>query len=309
VLADDAWETLEGTSYAAAITGAAAALVSAENPDLTRLHIDACLKSSADPLDKVPLEFNGKLGAGKLNIGGAIECTLLRQRPRPRQIRFAPKGFLNLRASSAGGVEWVIESPGEFNGIRFWPTVSPADSGKGKLRFRAGRPGSDRPVAEYPLEALPETIFVAGGTASVSLDSVAGGPDAGSLLEYEVDTIDFSERYCTGTQRVQAEGIIEDGSGPNDYAPGSDCKWLITAPQGEVIHFRFVEFDTESKTDFIYFFNGAGTHEDIMARFSGPSLPPEFTSWGNQALMWFVTDRQVQGKGWKVEITFGTPTP
>lgn len=307
VVSDTAYKTLEGTSYTTAIVGAAAALVRAGHPAMTALQVDACLKSSADALDRVPLELAGKLGAGRLNIAAAVDCALLRQAPRATQRLAAPKGFLHLQTESDQPTEWVIEPAGEFKGIRLWPSVAGADAGRGTLQFRAAGAGEGRTVGEYALENLPESVFVPGSSVAVTLNPAAGGPAGGSLLEYEVETIDFSKRYCSGTERVQAEGIIEDGSGPNDYAPASDCKWLITAPPGQVIHFRFVEFDTESKTDFIYFFNGAGTHEDIMARFSGPNLPPEFTSWSNQALMWFVTNREVQGKGWKAEITFRTP--
>jgi hypothetical protein len=47
----------------------------------------------------------------------------------------------------------------------------------------------------------------------------------------------------------------------NNYSPNSDCKWLINAPEGKVIHIKFAEFDTEAKTDLLYFFNGSRTHE------------------------------------------------
>lgn len=58
------------------------------------------------------------------------------------------------------------------------------------------------------------------------------------------------------------------------------------------------------KVDLLYFFNGAGTHEPIMAIFSGPDIPPELTTWDNQVLVWFVTDGANQGKGWKAEYRF-----
>ena len=135
VLSDTAYKTLEGTSYATAIAGAAAALVRAEHPAMTALQVEACLKSAADALDRVPLELAGKLGAGRLNIGAAIDCALLRQAPQPAQRLTAPKGFLHLRTASDQGAEWVIEPPGEFKGIRFWPSVTGVDAGRGGLQF------------------------------------------------------------------------------------------------------------------------------------------------------------------------------
>ena len=124
------------------------------------------------------------------------------------------------------------------------------------------------------------------------------------LLEYRAELIDYAGLYCKETVYLHEEGTFEDGSGPNDYSINSDCKWLITAPEGKVINIRFTEFDTEAKTDFVYFFNGSGTHEDIMAVFSGTEIPPELTSWNNRVLVWFVTDGDVQRKGWKAEYRF-----
>ena len=67
-------------------------------------------------------------------------------------------------------------------------------------------------------------------------------------------------------------------------------------PEGKVIRIRFDSLATESQTDLIYFFNGAGTHEDVMALISGNELPPAFTSWSNQVLIWFVSDDQNHGQ-------------
>ena len=57
----------------------------------------------------------------------------------------------------------------------------------------------------------------------------------------------------------------------------------------------------------LYFFDGSGTHENIMAIFTGPDVPPELTTWHNQALVWFVTNGEKQGKGWRAEYQFVDP--
>jgi hypothetical protein len=44
-----------------------------------------------------------------------------------------------------------------------------------------------------------------------------------------------------------------------------------------------------------------------MAIFSGPEIPPELTTWGNQALVWFVADGQNQSRGWQAEYRFQDP--
>jgi len=304
---DSAYETTEGTSFSAAILAGAAALVGVQHPGYSALQINACLISSVDEFNRIPPALSGKTGAGKLNIESAIQCKLLQASSQAETALAAPKGFLHLKTARDTKMSWLIEPIGRFNGFRFrLPQVAP-DSDKGTLSFFTGSSSDAGLVANYPLQAIPESVYVAGNTAYVTLESERSSDLPGALLKYEIETIDFSTLHCKGTRRMTVEGTIEDGSGTNDYAPASDCKWLITAPKGQVIHFKFVEFDTEAKTDFIYFFNGAGTHEDVMARFSGPDIPPQLTTWQNQVLVWFVSDRQNQGKGWKAEVSFKTP--
>ena len=163
-------------------------------------------------------------------------------------------------------------------------------------------------IESFPLVCPPESVFVPRTVAYVVLEVDTADPEFGGLVEYEVETIDFRKLHCRGTKKLNKEGTLEDGSGTNNYSMESDCKWLITAPAGKVIHIKFVEFDTESKTDWIYFFNGVGTQkQNIMAGFSGSKIPPELTTWSNQVLVWFVTDGENQRKGWKAEYHFQDP--
>jgi hypothetical protein len=133
------------------------------------------------------------------------------------------------------------------------------------------------------------------------------GIDFQFLVAYASEPINQSTLYCRDTVQVKTEGMIEDGSGSENYAPRSSCKWQITAPEGKLVEIRFVEFDTEANTDWLYFFNGAATNERIMAAYSGPRIPPTLISWGPKVLLWFVTNDSAQGRGWKAEVTFRDP--
>lgn len=175
------------------------------------------------------------------------------------------------------------------------------------INFYSGDSSEARLVGRYTLATLPKSLFVPGTAAFVTFEPKKSDHPLNWLLEYKAEAINFSKLYCRDTATLDEEGTFEDGSGPDDYSPKTDCKWLITAPKGKVIHFKFAEFDTQAKADLLYFFNGAGTHEKIMAMFSGPNIPPELTTWTNQVLVWFVTDGKNQGKGWKAEYRFVTP--
>ena len=307
VLDDISYEMREGTSVAAPMVAAAAAIVKLQYPAYSWQQITACLKSSAEPLEINEYQYSGKLGAGKLNIAAAVRCELFREESRNGKQLIHPQGYLNLNSSKNKSAKWMIQPSGEFKGIRFKPLSLRGNTGESRLNFYANDDDDASLIAAYRLADLPESIYVPGNTAYVTLESKNASQKDEGLIEYRVETIDFSMQYCSDTEYLDIEGVFEDGSGTKNYALNSDCKWLITAPAGKVIEIKFTEFDTEAKTDLVYFFNGAGTHEKIMAIFSGPNIPPELTTWKNQVLVWFVTDGKDQGSGWKAEFRFLEP--
>ncbi len=307
VLSDSGYEVREGTSPASAIVAAAAGLVKLQHPAYSMEQVKACIKSSADSLDITDLQFSAKLGAGKLNIEAAVKCSLFNQETSKENRLLNPQGYLHYSSPKKKPVSWTIVPQGKFKGLWFNLHSLQGKPGQGIIRFHSGDSPEGRLIGSYPLSTLPKSIFVPGTAAFVAFEPRKSDPKLEWLIEYNSEPINFSKLYCRDTVYLDEEGTFEDGSGPHDYSPNTDCKWLITAPKGKVIHFKFTEFDTEAKSDLLYFFNGAGTHEKIMAVFSGPTIPPELTTWSNQVLVWFVTDGKNQGKGWKAEYRFVNP--
>lgn len=307
VLSDSSHEAREGTSPAAAMVAAAAALVKLQHPSYSAERVKACLESSADTLDVTDLQLSGKLGAGRLNIEEAVNCSLFSSdTPKENQLR-SSRGYLHYRNPKGKSASWTIKPQGALNGLRFNLAPLQGKTMQGLIKFYSSESDGAKPIASYALSALPRSVFVPGTTARVTVESRSPKRELDWSIQYKADTINFSRLYCRDTEYLQEEGVFEDGSGPKDYSPNSNCKWLITAPKGQVIHLKFTEFDTEARSDQLYFFNGAGTHEMIMAIFSGPNTPPELTTWGNQVLVWFVTDGKNHGKGWKAEYRFVAP--
>lgn len=301
---DDGYEIREGTSFSAPMVATAAALIKLQHPSYTRKEIEACLKSSADPIEASAARYDAKLGAGKLNIEAAVECNLLQGGAKEENRLRHPKGYLRPERQPATSVSWSVEPRGDFKGLRFDLVFNREKAARGSLVFRAGRSPDARVIATHSLGAIPATIYVPGTTAHVTFIPDDPGEGFDWLMAYEAETIDFSQLYCHGTKDIRVEGTITDGSGANDYSHDTDCKWLITAPKGKVIHFEFTDFETEGKRDLVYFFNGSAANETIMAIFSGSNIPPQLTSWRNEVLVWFVTDGQNQGNGWQAKYTF-----
>ena len=301
----------EGTSVAAAIAAAAAALVALKHPTYNAEQIKVCLESSASDLNEIQPIYRGKLGAGKLNVDAAIKCAFYEEDITADIISVLPQGYLRIKSANKNNkFTWKIHPDGEFKGLRFNVLGIKGEVGNAILNIYSGSNlKTAKLIKSYPLEKLPEEFYVSNTTVSISIESEKEDLKFDGLLHYEAETIDFTKLYCNDEIYLYEEGVIEDGSGDKDYSYHSSCKWLITAPEGKVIKFKFSELDTEYRTDLIYFFNGSGTHEDIMAIFSGSKLPPELTTWHNQVLVWFASNEKNQGKGWKAKYTFEDYTP
>jgi hypothetical protein len=307
VRSDTDYTTREGTSQAAAMVAAAASIVKQQHTAYSWRQVTACLKQSADPADAVNPRFTAALGAGKLNLAAAVECDLISGEGKQAVALVNPQGYLHFDKRRGKTASWTITPHGEFNGLRFRPQFNSKKAPKGTISFYAGKDANARLVTSHPLAEMPESVYVAGTTAHVEFKAGRSRKSPGLLLDYKAEPIDFPRLYCRDTINLDIEGVIDDGSGPEDYSYNSSCKWLITAPEGKVIRIKFTEFDTEAKIDKVYFFDGSGTHEEIMAIFSGPDIPPELTTWHNQVLVWFVSDAQNQSGGWRAEYRFVDP--
>lgn len=301
---DEAYDVKDGTSFSTAMVATAAALVKLSNPRLTATEIEACLLSSSRAMDISKREFSAKLGAGSLDIEAAVACDLYNKQPDDITQLTHSKGYMRAPTTSKDSFSWNIQPTGEFSGIRFTPVFNNDKAPQGLAEFRSTDVPDAEAIASYPLDAPPDNVYVPGTTAFVTVQTKRNRRGQDWLLKYEAEAINYARLHCHDTKQLNKEGTISDGSGTDSYSGKSDCKWQITAPEDKVVRIRFDSLDTESRTDQIYFFNGAGTHEDVMALISGDELPPEFASWSNQVLIWFVSDDENHGQGWRITYTF-----
>ena len=269
-LSDTDYREKEGTSPASAMVAAAAAIVRVQHPSYSPDQVTACLKDSAEAIDGQNPRYVAQLGAGALNVRDAVACGLFDEGREPPSVSSKPEGYLRY---SGGGrpAAWTVQPVGPLKGLRF-ERRAPAENAGGALRFYSEGPSGARLVARHALSELPDSVFVTGPVVHVVFEPGADGAGPGWLMEYRAEPIDLSRLHCSGTRKLYEEGTLSDGSGPDPYAANSDCRWLITAPKGKVVHFEFSEFDTQAKVDQVLFFDGTATNADLMAAFSGPLL-------------------------------------
>lgn len=303
---DDSYKELDGTSFSAAIVAATAAIAKLQNGIDAPSEIKACLLNSADPVRVDRKEFHGKLGAGQLNAAKAISCEVLNAETASDQRTNHSKGFIRASQRRADTLSWTIDPGLEIEGFIFRLPRDRKQTASGVLEFRTGTGANSKTVHRYDIDALPNEIYIPGTAAHIRL-TPKRRRSIDWLMAYEAKAIKFSEQYCSGQSELTKEGVLSDGSRNEPYSANSHCQWLITAPPGKVIEFTFDELHIEPDVDKLYFFDGSGTNAQIMAILSGGELPPVFTTWRNQVLVWFVTDGQTQGDGWRARYRFVDP--
>lgn len=303
-ISDEAFVTREGTSQAAAIVAGAAAVLMARSPTTPVEKIKACLKNGSTLLQPMLSEYTAKQGAGMVNIKDAIAC--LDAPAVGGRKHFHPQGYLRSSLKKGEKAFWIIEPVGKFKGIWLYRPEVEGTFGQMRIEIYSGNASvKGKLLANLTLDSMGDKFFVPDAKATVRItNEIAGNDEVKLLLEYRAESIKFRTLYCRDTIYLTKPGSFEDGSGASTYSANSDCKWQITAPKGKVVQFNFQKFDTEPNTDLLYFFHGSGSHELIMAVFNGTKIPPELTSWGNEVLVWFVTNASIQRDGWKTEFTF-----
>jgi hypothetical protein len=158
---------------------------------------------------------------------------------------------------------------------------------------------------KYNLENIPKKLFIPSSRISVKMHATLKNKDK-FTMSYYAKLIDSTQLFCKEI-RVLGKGkdTITNGSKGINYANNTSCKWQINAPKGKKVQFTFLDMDTEPNVDFVYIADGKRLlTENIVAKFSGNTLPPLVTSNTNNVLVWFITDKKTTGKGWKFTYTF-----
>lgn len=294
-----------GTSPAAALVAGAAAVLWRAHPDWSALEVRAALLSGARNLVYADERVAASMGAGLVDLAASFA----RSPWEPRGIWAKSTGLLPLVAPGAETVGFSLLPPGEVTEVRLQLTVQRGGAAalrRSSLAVHAGRSDDTPAVWAGPLEAFPGEVVVPGDRAYVRF--TPGRPALAAFLRVEAEPLDVSRRWCGDTVVLDAPGVIEDGSGASPYASGTSCKWHIRAPEGQVVRFEVEALDTESGVDQVLFFDGSTTADEAFAGLSGQGPPPSFTSWRNEVLVWFVTNLENEGQGWRLRTSF-EPAP
>ncbi|HSG90566.1 MAG TPA: S8 family serine peptidase [Pseudomonadales bacterium] len=289
-----------GTSLSSARVAAGAAVLAHRYPDADADDMEAILQVTATPTTTSNPALSGFLGAGQLDMRRALALGPSALAQARHEV---PAGVGVLTGRDRPG--FVIAPTGLYERIDVdIRTAVPADA-PGSLRVFVGTGASRRLHVEHPLAKLPRRISPP--EAPVEFELVDADTAIDLRLAWRAIGVDLRSRYCRGLVRLDEPGPLTDGSGDAPYSAFTECRWLITAPEGKRVRFMFPDFDTQTAVDRLYFFDGGDTGATIMAMFSGPESPPTLVSWHEQVLVWFLSDGDTEGQGFHGTIEFIDP--
>jgi hypothetical protein len=314
LLGADSPEDIDGVSNSTALVTATVALMKLAKPTASNLEIKHCLQATAIPLEGFNIDFAGLLGAGALDIEAAIDCIKTGSSPQSEMIR-NPKGSIIYKTTGKpkqNSREWVIAPTGLYDGLVLRPFVE-GQSKKSTLSIYAydsEAEGSNLGELIWGglLSDLPAQIKTEYTALKFELE-VNSNKGFEFQTRFETQNIDQSRRFCEGQKTITVDEmaaaiILSDGSGDNDYAINSDCKWTLAAKPGHDLVLEFLELGTEINVDSIYLFRGEEPLQtEFLMRISGSELPPKVIIEDGPALLWFTSDAQNQYQGFEVRIT------
>jgi hypothetical protein len=279
--------TMSGTSASTAMLGGIVAAIYSVFPELKPEDHDRLLKNSCEPIENSNPLFKGKLGAGVLNVSRLIKNI---EEPEIITTISNPKAYIPILKTPC-----YIFASAKYPNFKLINT-SPQSKKNIKIKLTEWSNNLKRDTS-INLKDLNTPYYFVSDSFQIS-----SSKNLNSFLYFEAQTIDSSYLYCSETIRLtNKNGTITDGSGDENYANNSSCKWEIEVAKDKRIKIYFEEIDTEAKVDQIYFFSDFGTETPILAIFSGQNLPPQITTWTNRTLIWFVTNSSTNLKGWKLK--------
>ncbi len=320
LLGADSPEEIDGVSNSTALVTATVALMKYASPTASNRTIKHCLQATAIPLEDFNIFIAGQLGAGALDSQAAIECIKTGLSHQSEIIRNS-KGSLvysNTGRSRQKSRSWVIAPTGMYAGF----TLKPFVDGQAKqstlsvYAYEFTDEGSDSSELIWGglLSDLPPQIQTQYTSIRLELEAKSN-KEFEFQVGYATQNVDQSTRFCSGRKELLIDDvttpvILSDGSGNEDYAINSDCKWVLTPKPDHDLVLEFLELDTELNVDSIYLFRGKTTSQtELLMRISGAKLPPKIIVEGGPALLWFTSDAENQAAGFKLKISITPHQP
>ncbi|MDA8686708.1 S8 family serine peptidase [Robiginitalea sp.] len=299
--ADNAYFFDSGTSPSSAFVAACAAILYSKPYVSNSASVIQALINSATLFPDSLSKYSGRLGSGILNLDAALQYAMSKDLSKDGFNSRRTRGIIQVTPDNKDQ-DWHIRLGDGFHGIFLKPSLKNV---KNPEKLWISIEERDALRNTYKLTELPRDYLVKVSDFKITFEANSLRKNESFQLEYFAKPIDSTTLYCQNNPvlvNVEGEiGYLEDGSNEFKYTNDCSCKWIIKGPENKKIKLIFEEMNTEANHDLVYVFNGNSTmQESILARFSGDKLPPVITSSLNEVLVWFVSDSQKAGEGWRL---------
>lgn len=155
--------------------------------------------------------------------------------------------------------------------------------------------------------ATPYTFSWNNGVTTQNISNLSGGRYTVTITTADgcrttatatVPTTGSIAPYCDAiTTLTSNSAIFSDGSGTADYAPFSDCRWLIQPINAQNITLNFTAFALGAN-DTVFVYDGNSIAAPLLSKFSSSLAPSPLVSSGGSLYIRFMTNATSQAAGW-----------
>jgi len=168
-------------------------------------------------------------------------------------------------------------------------------TGNDRIRVYQGADTTAVLIADITGTNSPSTINIPAASFLVRFTSDETDNAGGFLGSYK----SVLPVYCYGTTTfTDSAGVFDDGSGDKKYNNSAICKWKIIPENLVPLTLTFESFDTETANDVLRVYDLAS--QQLIATYSGDSVPGPLTIPGGKAYLVFMTNKQVTAPGWTI---------
>ncbi len=192
---------------------------------------------------------------------------------------------------------YVITHPNQYQ-VRVVVQTLQTEENHDFLRFWAGHPSHDSLLLELSGTQGGNTNYnFETDSLYITFETDDSVTDQGWRLSFE----SLREGIGCGNYTVhEASGTISDNSGEgNQYRANSSCNWMMRITDAAYINFVFEEMDI-SPEDHLDFYDITVYPYELVASYSGNSIPAPLTLYVSRVKVSFVSDNYLSGDGFKV---------
>ena len=171
-----------------------------------------------------------------------------------------------------------------------------SEEGHDYLRFWNGNPAKDSLLLELSGTKGNTNYSFNTDSLYITFETDDSATAQGWRLSYQSNRDGIG---CGTYSTHETSGIISDKSEENNYRDNSNCTWMIRLSNVPSVTFFFDELDI-SPEDHLDFYNLASSPNELLASYSGNSLPEPLTLNISKIRVHFVSDNYLNAQGFKV---------